>query len=93
MDKFLKGLGFIALALGMTIVDFFMIQKIYNIVLLPHGAPALSMFQLWGVSLLIIAMVPVSRQSEDESYKEKMIRCFGKTIAIAISWGLASLFF
>lgn len=94
MDKVLKLIGIIALGLFMTVVDYYMIGKIYSYTILPLGGPSVSMLQLYGVGIFLNSITCIDlHKTADKNTKEIIIISFTKTVYIAISWLLAYILF
>lgn len=94
MDKFLKILGLLVLSLCMFYVDLLMIREIYKLTMMPLGAPGVTIFQLFGVHIFAAAIAPKTlNYDKNETMPERIGKCFGKSLAILICWGLVALVF
>lgn len=81
-------LGLLLLTLVMIVVDYSMIQQIYKLLIVPLGAPMLSLMQLIGVGLFLQAIVETPEYKE-RSVKGQFKKAFGKTFTIAFIWFIA----
>lgn len=93
MNEAMKALGLILFGLVGTIVDYLMIRQIYNLTIVPLGAPHISLLQLLGISLFLHALLPMNNGMADKSDYEKIIQCCGKTLGIALIWLICHLIF
>jgi hypothetical protein len=81
-------LGVLLLTLVMIVIDYSMIQQIYKLLIVPLGAPMLSLMQLIGVGLFLQAIVPTPDYKEG-TIKDSLKRAFSKTFTIALIWVIA----
>lgn len=99
MSKILKAVGFVCLCLGMAYLDLIMLREIYKLVLIPLGAPAITLLQTFGVFIFIQAMSSNKKskhseeQEEKDYYQDHITKCTENTLNIAIGLLIAYLIF
>lgn len=89
--KILEVIGLLALAIGLSFLNLFMMIKVYGYVLVPLGAPVLGLMQMWGVCLFIGCFTPMPPKEEDS--QKRIARGLMQSASIAFAWLLAYLFF
>jgi len=92
--KLLKILGLFILAILEILVHVFILNKIWNLTVVPIGAPHLTWLQMFGIRLFLSAISSstcVERQ--DRTMDNVVVDSLVVTCSLALSWLLAYLVF
>lgn len=91
MNTFLKYLGLVVLVLACFFAELHILLKIWNIVVVPLGAPHLNLFQIWGVRMLAGSLTLDASEKPKKSTQESVIKALTEVCTMLICWGVVYL--
>lgn len=98
MEKVLSTIGVLALLVLSVFVELHVIQRMWELVLVPVGLPALTGYkQAWGLSLFasIFTLAALSSKADkDQDYNARIFNVsLTNIIGCLMVWGITSIFF
>jgi hypothetical protein len=91
MEKVFKFFGVLAVCFLAVFYRMFVFTKVWELTVVPLGAPQIGLMQAWGLSFAFSIFLPIDSKAED--LKKKMQDLASGMLSITILWGLAALIF
>lgn len=93
MNKILKYLGLLTLAVGLTFLRLHVITKLWGYIAVPQGIPPMDMWTAFSLSFLISFIAADYKKSPKQTLEESTQHVIRYGIGILVTWGLGYLLF